>query len=145
VASWDWNIVHSHLTLMATAHVVSLLFRREAKNVDRPRWVLLERERLQNQVILRLGASHRKLNVNELVDNLARDLEKIWISLFANLAFKGSPVHTQKSFRFFLLKLRWQPIAKALKMYEPHAAFAFARYYARVLLSRLWAPTESAG
>lgn len=129
---------------MSTAHVKGLLLWWETEDVNSPWWVFLQRQRFHNKIVTSLRTRDRQLDIYKLVNFWIACLEQIGISLLAYLALEGLPVHADEILSLLSLQLGGEPVAQAIKVYESYTAFALARHYARILLSRLVAPAEPA-
>lgn len=63
--------------------------------------------------------------------------------MFANLAFKSLPVHTNQMITLLFVHLSVQPVLKTFKMNETDTTSALARYYTWILKSAFIAPAET--
>jgi hypothetical protein len=129
------DVIHPHLRVVPPTHIVGRLIRGEAKEVDRARGVLLEGERLEDQVVATLqGHGSRQHDVHQLVHFAVVHLEEVGVSLLADLALEGLPEHAHQVLTLLPLEFGAQPVLKALEMHEPHTTLALAGNYARILL-----------
>lgn len=147
MASWDTDIVDSHLGLVASSELELALLWGHREKMDVSWGVLIQRHRLKKDVVALSLRGDFVYKIDNLVDSRS-NFEGIWVHLLANLALESLPVEWSDILVggtwWLLLLLGEDPVLQAFEMNKTYWTFAFTSNDQRICIIVVVTPTDSA-